>query len=145
MCDGCGRGRNEFAGRVQNNHVRFSFHVQNNHVRFSFHRNGHIIMLFLEYNIIVKAAAGLDTLCCRLRERCHCGRLPSHYRRARTQDYLACWTRTRHDFSLTCHSVQRARQPLSRREISGGSFTVAGDFVLQLICLESLGSELQES
>ena len=66
------------------------------------------------------------TLRCRLRERCHCGRLPSHYRRARTQDYLACWTRTRHDFSLTCHSVQRARQPLSRRAISRSSFTVAG-------------------
>ena len=33
---------------------------------------------------------------------------------ARIQDYLTCWTRTRHDFSLTCHSVQRARQPLSR-------------------------------
>ena len=27
LCDGCGRGRNEFAGRVQNHHVRFSFHV----------------------------------------------------------------------------------------------------------------------
>ena len=39
----------------------------------------------------------------------------------------------RHYFSLTCHSVQRARQPLSRRAISLGSFTVAGDFVLQLI------------
>ena len=25
--DGCGRGRNKFAGRVQNNHVRFSFTV----------------------------------------------------------------------------------------------------------------------
>ena len=31
VCDGCGRGRNEFASRVQNHHVRFSFH-----------RNGHI-------------------------------------------------------------------------------------------------------
>ena len=50
-----------------------------------------------------------------------------------------------HDFSLTCHSVQRARQKLSRRAISRGSFTVAGDFVLQLIRLESLGSELQQS
>ena len=30
VCDGCGRGCNEFAGRVQNDHVRFSFH-----------RNGH--------------------------------------------------------------------------------------------------------
>ena len=26
VCDGCGRGRNEFAGRVQKHHVRFSFH-----------------------------------------------------------------------------------------------------------------------
>ena len=32
-------------------------------------------IIFLE---IVKAAAGLDTLHCRLREGCHCGRLPSH-------------------------------------------------------------------
>ena len=105
-----------------------------------------ILSFFLEIIIIlqVKAAAGLDTLRYRLLERCHCGRLTSHYRRARTQDYLACWTGTRHDFSLTCHSVQRARQPLSRRAISGGSFTVAGDFVLQLIRLESLGSKLQE-
>ena len=57
--DGCGRGRKEFADRVQNHHVRFSFHI-----------------IFLE---IVKAAAGLDTLRCRLREGCHCGRLPLHY------------------------------------------------------------------
>ena len=56
------------------------------------------IAYFLE--MIVEAAAGLDTLRCRLHEGCHCGRLPSHYRRARTQDYLACWTRTRHDFHL---------------------------------------------
>ena len=39
----------------------------------------------------------------------------------------------------------RARQPLSRRAISLGSFTGAVDFVLQLIRLESLGSELQQS
>ena len=32
VCDGCGRGRNEFAVRVQNHHVRFSFH-----------RNGHYL------------------------------------------------------------------------------------------------------
>ena len=31
LCDGCGRDCNEFAGRVQNHHVRFSFH-----------KNGHI-------------------------------------------------------------------------------------------------------
>ena len=103
------------------------------------------ISLFLDIILTVKAAAGLDTLRCRLREGCHCGRLPSRYQRARTQDYLSCWTRKRHDFSLTCHSVQRARQKLSRRAISRGSFTVAGDFMLQLIRLESLGSELQQS
>ena len=44
VCDGCGRGRNGFAGRVQNHHVRFSFHV---------HRT---ILIFLE---IVKTDAKL--------------------------------------------------------------------------------------
>ena len=34
VCDGCGRARNEFAGRLQNHHVRFSFH-----------RTGHIIII----------------------------------------------------------------------------------------------------
>ena len=63
VCDGCGRGRNEFAVRGQNHPVRSSFH-----------RNGHKF-IFLE---IVEAAAGLDTLRCRLREGCHCGRLPLH-------------------------------------------------------------------
>ena len=49
------------------------------------------ILIFLE--IVKAAAAGLDTLCCRLCEGCHCGRLPSHWQRARTQEYLACETR----------------------------------------------------
>ena len=40
---------------------------------------------------------------------------------------------------------EHARQPLSRRAISLGSFTVARDFVLKLIRLESPGSELQDS
>ena len=62
VCDGCGRGRNEFAGRVQNYRVPCA-------KRSSCHRN------FLE---IVKAAAGQDTQSYRLREGCHCGRLPSH-------------------------------------------------------------------
>ena len=38
-----------------------------------------------------------------------------------------------------------SNQKLSRRAISRGSFTVAGDFVLQLIRLESLGSELNRA
>ena len=40
---------------------------------------------------------------------------------------------------------EHARQTLPRRAISLGSFTVAGDFVLMLIRLESLGSERQAS
>ena len=40
---------------------------------------------------------------------------------------------------------EHAKQSLSRQAISLGSFTVAGDFVLMLIHLESLGSELRES
>ena len=40
---------------------------------------------------------------------------------------------------------KHARQPLSRRANSLGSFTMAEDFVLTLIRLESLESELQES
>ena len=80
--DGCGRGCNEFAARVQNNHVRFSFHLSQ--------KWPYYYHYFLDIIILtVKAAAGLDTLRCRLQEGCHCGRLPSHYQRARTQDYLA--------------------------------------------------------
>ena len=40
---------------------------------------------------------------------------------------------------------QRTESKAATVTISLGSFTVAGDFVLQLIRLESLGSELEES
>ena len=130
MCDGCGRGCNEFAGRVQNHHLRFSFH-----------RNGHINLScdsqrdkkLLQFWTLYVAGYAKDAIV----DACHRTSDGQEHK-----DYLACWTRTRHDFSLTCHSVQRARQPLSRRVIS---ITVAGDILLQLIRLESLGSELQES
>ena len=44
------------------------------------YRNGHIIINLSRdsKNCCKAAAAGLDTLHCRLREGCHCGRLPSH-------------------------------------------------------------------
>ena len=58
----CRCGHNEFAGRVQNPQVHFSFHM---------HSTGHNLE-------IVKAAAGQDTLRCRLHEGCHCGSLSSH-------------------------------------------------------------------
>ena len=61
VCDD-GHGRNEFAGRVQTIMCVSAFTEM-------------AILIFLE---IVKAAAGLDTLSCRLGEGCHCGRLPSH-------------------------------------------------------------------
>ena len=49
------------------------------------------------------------------------------------------------DQNKTRFSTYVSQRPLSRRAISLGSFTGAVDFVLQLIRLESLGSELQQS
>ena len=48
-------------------------------------------------------------------------------------------------FNHGSYSVQTARQPQSRRAISLGTSTGTGDFVLQLIRREILGSEVQES
>ena len=49
------------------------------------------------------------------------------------------------DQNKTRFSTYVSQRPLSRRAISLGSFTGAVDFILQLIRLESLGSELQQS
>ena len=72
------------------------------------------ILIFLE---IIKTAAKLLlqvwTLCVAgyakdaIVGACHCTRDGQEH----VQDYLAYWTRIRHDFSLTCLSMQRARQP----------------------------------
>ena len=67
VCDGCGRGSNEFAGRVQNYRVPCAKLSRAFQLSQKFSRDVH-----------VKAAAGQDTQSCRLREGCHCGRLPSH-------------------------------------------------------------------
>ena len=98
MCvrDGCGRGRYEFAGRVQKHHVRFSFH-----------RNGHT-KIFLE---IVKAAALLV-------RSGHSGLLKGGivgacHRTIDGQEHKISWRagpEQRQDFSLTCHNVKRARK-----------------------------------
>ena len=47
--DGCGRGRNGFAGRVQNHHVRFSFHVHRT-------KNGHLEIVKTAVKIVKTAA-----------------------------------------------------------------------------------------
>ena len=52
MCDGCECGGTNLQVVCKNHHVHFSFTE----------------MIFLE---IVEAAAGMDTLCCRLCEGCH--------------------------------------------------------------------------
>ena len=65
VCDGCGRGSNEFAGRVQNDRVPCA-------------KLSRAFQLSQKFSRDVKAAAGQDTQSCRLREGCHCGRLPSH-------------------------------------------------------------------
>ena len=54
MCDGCGHGHNEFAGRVQIISCISAF--------------TEMAIIFLE---IVTSAAGQDTVRCRLREGCH--------------------------------------------------------------------------
>ena len=63
--DGCGRGSNEFAGRVQNYRVPCA-------------KLSRAFQLSQKFSRDVKAAAGQDTQSCRPREGCHCGRLPLH-------------------------------------------------------------------
>ena len=130
VCDGCGRGHNEFAGRVQNYRVPCAKLSR-------CHRN------FLE---IVKAAAGQDTQSCRLREGCH---VDACHRTNDGQEHKIIWRAGPEQDTIFYLRVTACReqgsQPLSKRVISLGSFTGAVDFVLQLIRLESLGSELQQS
>ena len=130
MCDGCRRGRNEFAGRVQKHHVRFSFH-----------RNGHIKSFLRSAALLVGtlwvAGYAKDAIV----GACH--------RTIDGQEHKISWRAGPEQdkiFPLRVTACrEHARQPLSRQAISLGSFTVAGDFVLMLIHLKSLGSELQES
>ena len=127
VCDGCGRGRNEFAGRVQNYHVRSSCHrtIILSRDSKSCCWSGHSALQATRrmplWTLAIALATGKNT---RL-----FGRLDQN--KTRFSTYVS----------------QRARQPLSRRATSLGSFTGAVDFVyvLQLIRLESLGSELQQS
>ena len=87
--------------------------------------------------IIVKATAGLDTLRCMQATR----KMPlwalaialSTGKNTRLFGVL-----DQNETRFFTYLSQRAEQPLSRRAIRGGSFTVAGDFVLQLIRLDSL-------
>ena len=83
-------------------------------------------IIFLE---IVKAAAGRDTQGFRLR---HCGRLPSHY--SDGQEHKITWrARPEQDtifFLRVTGSVQRARQPLSRRTIRERTTTELTTFIL---------------
>ena len=65
VCDGCGRGSNEFAGRVQNYRVPCA-------------KLSRAFQLSQKFSRDVKAAVGQDTQSCRPREGCHCGRLPLH-------------------------------------------------------------------
>ena len=173
MCDGCGRGSNEFASRVQNYRVPkiIGCRVQNYRLRF-------LLSVCLCVTDVGVAVTNLRVVCkiiaCRVqnyRVRSSCHRIFSRckscccmvrtlrvagyakdaivdacHRTNDGQEHKIIWRAgPEQDFLLTCHSVQRARQPLSRRTISLGSFTGAVDFVLQLIRLESLGSELQQS
>ena len=130
MCDGCRRGRNEFAGRVQKHQVRFSFH-RNVHIK-SFLRSAALLV-----GTLWVAGYAKDAIV----GACH--------RTIDGQEHKISWRagpeqdKIFHLRVTACR--EHVRQPLSRQAISLGSFTVAGDFVLMLIHLENLGSELQES
>ena len=133
VCDGCGRGRNRFAGHVQNHHVRFSFHV---------HRT---ILIFHE---IVKTAAKLLlqvlTLC--VASYVKDAIVGAYHRTSDGQVHKIIWRAgLERDTIFHRYVSQRASSKAATVTISLGSFTVAGDLVLQLIRLESLRSELEES
>ena len=93
---------------------------------------------------IVKSTVSRDILCGRLREGCQWA-LTTALATSKNTRLFDVLDQNKTQFSLTRHSVQTARQTLSRQAIGFSSFTGAGDLVLQLICLESLGSELQGS
>ena len=104
-CGHCGRGRNEFAGRVQNHHVSFIFNV---------HRTSHLLFLG-----IVKTAAKLLpqvwTLC--IAGYAKDAIVGAYHLTSDGQEHkIISRAELERDaiFSLPCHSVQRARQPLSR-------------------------------
>ena len=103
VCDGCGRGHNGFA--VQNHHVRFSFHVYR--IRTG---NGHLEIvktaakLLLQVWILCVAGYAKDAI------------VGAYHRTSDGQEHKIIWRAgLERDtiFQLTCHSVQRARQPLS--------------------------------
>ena len=122
MCDGCGRSCNEFAGHVQIITCVSAF-----------------TEMVLE---IVKAAAGLDTALQATR------RIPLWA----LTIALATGKNTRlfgvldqNETQFFTYVSQRAESKAATVPISLGSFTVAGEFMLQLIRLKRLVCELQES
>ena len=127
VCDGCGRGHNDFAGRVHNYRVpcaklsrafqlsqKFSRHIK------SCCWSGHSELQATRRMPLWTLAIALTT-----------------GKNIRLFGVL--------DQNKTRLSTYVSQRPLSRRAISLGSFTGAVDFVLQLTRLESLGSELQQS
>ena len=127
--DGCERGRNGFAGRVQNHHVHFSFHVHRT-------RNGHINLSGDSKNCCKAAAAGLDTLHCRL-----LWALAIALSTGKNTRLFGVLDQNETRF-FTYVSHRASSKALSRQAFRVGSFTVVVDLVIRL---ESLGSELQQS
>ena len=131
VCDGRGRARNKFAGRVQNYRVPCAklsraFHGSSCHRHFPrdskscCSRSGHSELQATRRMPLWTLAIPLTT-----------------GKNIRLHGVL--------DQNKTRFSTVTACRELSRRAISLGSFTGAVDFVLQLIHLESLGNELQQS
>ena len=102
-----------------------------------------IIILFLE---IVKTAAKLLlqvwTLC--VAGYAKDAIVGAYHRTSDGQDHKIIGRAGLERDMIFTYVSQRAESKAATVTISLGSFTVAGDFVLQLIRLESLGSELEE-
>ena len=61
------------------------------------------------------------------------------------QEHKITWRAGLERDKIFTYVSQRVESKAATVTITLGSFTVAGDFVLQLIRLDSLGSELEES
>ena len=131
VCDGCGRGHNEFAGRVQNFRVPCA---KLSHCHRNFRDSIKKLLLVRTLRVAGYAKDAIVDTCHRTND---------------GQEHKIIWRAGPEQDTIFYLRVTACReqgsQPLSKRAISLGSFTGAMDFVLQLIRLESLGSELQQS
>ena len=97
----------------------------------------------LEMAILKTAAKQVRTLC--VAGYAKVAIVGAYHRTSDGQEHKIIWRAGLERDTVFTYVSQSAERKAAIVTISLGSFTVAGDFVLQLVCLESLGSELEES